>query len=140
MATRGKKKLQPARKDKNAKPVQERKPRRAVDHSIEEWETRLWKKGVPEVTTMLAKVLAYAAEDYWRFLTLHRQQAFIGFSRFSMERWETLYRDPTLAAASVWRVSSRELGILRPIAILFRRFLRQWNRRGTHRLAAVGAA
>lgn len=128
MAIRGKKKLQPARKDKSAKPVQERKPRRAVDHSIEEWQIRVWKKGVPEVTAMLAKVLAYTAEDYWTFLDLHRQRAFVGLSRFSMEQWEALYREPVLAAASAWRMSSRELGILRPIAILLRRFLRQWNR------------
>ena len=128
MAKQRKQKFQPAKKDKRTKPIRERKPRHAVDRSIEEWEIRLWKKGVPEVTTMLAKALAYTAEDYWMFLTLHRQQAFVGLSRFSMEQWETLYRDPALAAASVWRMSSRDLGILRPIAILLRRFLRQWNR------------
>lgn len=54
------KKLQGGAAAPAAKPTQERRSRKIADESIEHWELRVWRRGVPEVVTMLAKVFAYA--------------------------------------------------------------------------------
>ncbi|WP_156514403.1 hypothetical protein [Planctomyces sp. SH-PL14] len=75
------KKLQGGAAAPAAKPIQERKSRKIADESIEHWELRVWKRGVPEVVTMLAKVFAYAAEDYFEFFRLRARDSSINSAR-----------------------------------------------------------
>jgi len=121
-------KLQSGNQKSSKKDKQERKPRRAVDRSIEEWEVRLRRKRVPELVITLAKVLAYSADDFWRFFHLQQQSAFVGFSKVDPAQWESFYRDPRIAGTVVYRSLSRSLGAIRRFAVVIRLARRKWAR------------
>lgn len=122
------KKLQGAGAAPDAKPIQERKSRKIVDESMAHWELRVWKRGVPEVVTMLAKVFAYAAEDYFEFFRLRREGQFHQLRTFPILEWESLYLNPSKAGRFVRRKCGRSTRSLRILQVGVRWFLHRWHR------------
>jgi hypothetical protein len=121
-------KVQSSNPQGKGKPVQERQSRRATDRSIEEWETRLRKKAVPEIVILLAKVLTLSANAFWRVFELNHAREFINFSEQNIARWESFYRDPRLAGTVAYRSISRSLGSLRRACVTIRWIRRRWGR------------
>ncbi|AMV19262.1 hypothetical protein [Planctomyces sp. SH-PL14] len=121
------KKLQGIGTDPVAKPLQERASRKIVDESIEHWERRVWKKGVPEIVTVLAKAFAYMAEDYFKFFQIQREGHFHQLRTFTTSEWESLYLNPNRAGRFVRRKCGRSVRSLRTLQVGVRWFLHRWN-------------
>lgn len=122
------KKLQGAGTAPFAKPIQERASRKIDDKSIEQWEIRIWKKGVPEIVTVVAKAFVYMAEDYFKFFQIRREGHFHQLHTFTTSEWESLYLNPTKAGRFVRRKGGRLMRPLRILQVAVRWFLHRWNR------------